>query len=125
MPDSLQWIQDTPVWNTGHSNRMNSQSTKSCKLSTDTVVHSRHSRTSNSRTPIMCQTWHYGTQLCSQPPEEVCVAEETHNRTWKCQQRSMRPQTTPQHQRRPHQGISRQIQRNWLFPRNISHHPIE
>ena len=21
MPDSLQWIQDTPVWNTGYSNR--------------------------------------------------------------------------------------------------------
>ena len=29
----------------------------------------------------MCQTWHCGTQLCSQPPEEeVGAAEETHNR---------------------------------------------
>ena len=47
------------------------------------MVHSRHTRTSNSWTPIMCQTWHCGTQLCSQPPEEkVGAAEETHNRTW-------------------------------------------
>ena len=30
----------------------------------------------------MCQTWHSGTQLCSQPPEEeVGAAEETHDRT--------------------------------------------
>ena len=32
----------------------------------------------------MCQTWHCGTQLCSQPPEEeVGAAEETHNRMQK------------------------------------------
>ena len=86
MPDSLQWIQDTPVWNTGYSNRLDSQRTKSCKPSTDTMVHSGHTRTSNSRTPIMCQTWHCGTQLCSQPPEEeVGAAEETHNRMWNSQ----------------------------------------
>ena len=35
------------------------------------MVHSRHTRTSNSQTPIMCQTWHCGTQLCSQPPPLV------------------------------------------------------
>ena len=40
----------------------------------------------------MCQTWHSGTQLCSQPPEEVGAAEETHNRTGKSQQRSSRHQ---------------------------------
>ena len=29
----------------------------------------------------MCQTWHCGTQLCSQPPEEkVGAAEEAHHR---------------------------------------------
>ena len=69
-PDGLQQIQDTPVWNTGYSNRLDSQRTKSCKPSTDTMVHSGHTRTGHSWTPIMCQTWHCGTQLCSQPPEE-------------------------------------------------------
>ena len=50
--------------------------------STDTMVHSRHTRTSHSQTPIMCQTWHCGTQLCSQPSEEeVGAAEGSHNRT--------------------------------------------
>ena len=72
------------------------------------MVHSRHTRTSNPRTPIMCQTWHCGAQLCSQPPEEkVGEAEETHHRRQECQPRSSTPQlTTTQHKRRPHQGIS-------------------
>ena len=79
-----------------------------CKPSTDTMVHSRHTRTSNPRTPIMCQTRHCGAQLCSQPPEEkVGAAEEAHHRRQECQPRSSTPQlTTPQHKRRPHQGIS-------------------
>ena len=56
----------------------------------------------------MCQTWHCGTQLCSQPPEEVGAAEETHNRTWISQTEPSRSETsTPQHKRRSHQGISR------------------
>ena len=78
-------------------------------------------------TPIMCQTWHCGTQLCSQPPaEEIGAAEETHNRMQKSQRGPSRPETsTPQHKRRPHQGISGQIWRNWLFPRTILHHPIQ
>ena len=77
-PDSLQQIQDTPFQNTGYRHRLDSQRTKSCKPSTYMMVHSRHTRTSNSQTPIMCQTWHCGTQLCSQPPEEeVGAAEET------------------------------------------------
>ena len=56
----------------------------------------------------MCQTWHCGTQLCSQPPEEeIGAAEETHNRMGKGQQRSSRDETsTPQPRRRSHQGIS-------------------
>ena len=84
MPHSLQWIQDTPVQNTGYSNRLDPQRTKSCKPSTNMMVHNGHTRTSNSRTPIMCQTWHCGTQLCSQPPEEeVGAAEGSHNRMWK------------------------------------------
>ena len=59
----------------------------------------------------MCQTWHCGAQLCSQPPEEkVGAAEEAHHRRQDSQSRSSTPQlTTPQHKRRPHQGISRQI----------------
>ena len=63
------------------------------------MVHSRHTRTSNSQTPIMCQTWHCGTQLCSQPPEEeVGTAEETHNRTWISQTEPSRSQSsTPLH----------------------------
>ena len=73
------------------------------------MVHSAHTRTSNSQTPIMCQTWHCGTQLCSQPPEEeVGAAEETHNRTQISQTEPSRSETsTPQHKRRSHQGISR------------------
>ena len=73
------------------------------------MVHSRHTRTSNPRTPIMCQTWHCGAQLCSQPPEEkVGAAEEAHHRRQDSQSRSSTPQlTTPQYKRRPHQGISR------------------
>ena len=57
----------------------------------------------------MCQTWHCGTQLCSQPPEEeVGAAEETHNRTQISQTEPSRSETsTPQHKRRSHQGISR------------------
>ena len=56
----------------------------------------------------MCQTWHCGAQLCSQPPEEkVGTAEEAHHRRQESQPRSSTPQlTTPQHKRRPHQGIS-------------------
>ena len=77
MPDSLQWIQNTPVWNTGYGNRLDSQRKRCCKPSTDQMVHSRHTGTSNPRTPIMCQTGHCGVQLCSQPPEEkVGAAEE-------------------------------------------------
>ena len=91
------------------------------------MVHSGHTRTSHSQTPSMCQTWHCGTQLCSQPPEEeVSAEEEIQNRMQKSQTGPPRPETsTPQHKRRPHQGISRQIQRNWPFPRNISHHPAQ
>ena len=49
-----------------------------------TMVHCRHTGTSNPRTPIMCQTWHRGAQLCSQPPEEkVGAAEEAHHRRQK------------------------------------------
>ena len=72
------------------------------------MVHSGHTRTSHSRTPIMSQTWHCGTQLCSQPPEEeVGAAEETHNRTQISQTEPLRSETsTPQH-KRSHQGISR------------------
>ena len=63
-----------------------------------------HTGTSNPRTPIMCQTWHCGAQLCSQPPEEKFGAgEETHNRRQESQTRSSTPQlTTPQHKGRPH-----------------------
>ena len=57
----------------------------------------------------MCQTWHHGTQLCSQPPEEeVGAAEETHNQKQNSQTEPSRSETsTPQHKRRSHQGISR------------------
>ena len=79
-PDSLEQIQNTPVWNTGYSNRLESQRTRSCQPSIDLMVHSELTRTSNPRTPIMCQTWHCRTQLCSQPPEEeVGAAEEIHD----------------------------------------------
>ena len=124
MPDSLQRIPNTPVWNTEYSNRLDSQGKTCCKPSTDMMVHSRHTGTSNSRTPIMCQTWHRGAQLCIQPPEEKSgAAEEAHPRRQKSQPRFSTPQlTTPQHKRRPHQGISRQIQRNWPVPRDVSHH---
>ena len=40
------------------------------------MVHSRHTRTSNPWTPIMCPTWHCGTQLCSQPPEKKLVQQK-------------------------------------------------
>ena len=71
----------------------------------------------------MCQTRHRGAQLCSQPPEEkVGAAEEAHHRRQECQPRSSTPQlTTPQHERRPHQGISGQIRRNWPVPRDMYH----
>ena len=47
----------------------------------------------------MCQTWHCGTQLCSQPPEEeVGATEETHNRTRTSQTQPPRSETSiPQH----------------------------
>ena len=39
---------------------------KECyKLSTDMMVHSRHTRSSNIRTPIMCQIRHSRAELCS------------------------------------------------------------
>ena len=81
--------------------RLYSQRKRCCKLSTDPVVHSRHTGTSDPRTPIMCQTWHSGAQLCSQPPEEkVGAADETHNRRQESQTSSRNSETsTPQHQR--------------------------
>ena len=54
---------------------------------------------------------------------ESWCSRRAHHRRQECQPRSSTPQlTSPQHKRRPHQGISRQIRRNWLVPRNISHH---
>ena len=89
--------------NIGHSNRLVSQRKMCCKPSTDKMVHSRHTRTSNPRTPIMCQTWHCGAQLCSQPPEEkVGAAEEAHHRRQDSQSRSS---NTPTH----HPSIQKKI----------------
>ena len=51
MPDSLQWIQNKLVWNTGYSNRLGSQRKECYKPSMDMMVHSRHTRSSNTRTP--------------------------------------------------------------------------
>ena len=43
----------------------------------------------------MCQTWHCGAQLCSQPPEEkVGAAEEAHHRRQDSQARFSTPQLT-------------------------------
>ena len=76
-----------------------------CKPSVDSMVHSGHTRTSNPRTPIICQTWHCGAQL--QHPEEKVGAVKAHHRRQESQTGSSTPQlTTPQH-KRPHEGLSR------------------
>ena len=113
MPDSLQWIQDTPVWNTGYNNRLDSQRTKNCKPSTDMMVHSRHTRTSNSWTPIMCQTWHSGTQLWQ---------STSRRRSW-CSRRNPQQRSSRHKTSHPSTQVKTSLRHIWDRFKGIGHFP--